>query len=239
MIGVIRSIWIPLGIAPLLWLALTVVAFIAGQRIQKLFRGSPIANPVLLAIVMMVTLLEATGTPYKTYFAGAQLIDFLLGPATVALAVPLAVNLHHVRSSFRGVGLALLAGSATSAMLGIVVVYLLGGSRVVALSIAPKSATTPIAMAIAQQVGGIPALTAALAIAGGIFAGIIGQKVLRWFRIDDWRAHGLAAGVAGSGVAAAQVAPLNGLAAAFAAVGVGLNGLLMALMLPWLVSLWH
>jgi putative effector of murein hydrolase len=206
--------------------------------VQKLCRHSPVANPVLIAIVLVAILLVITDTPYDEYFAGAQFIHFLLGPATVALAIPLALNAAHIKSRLRGVGLALIAGAITTTISGVVVVWMLGGDRSVAFSMAPKSVTTPIAMAVAQEVGGVPALTAALAIAGGIFAAAIGQTVLRWLRVDDWRAHGLAAGVAGSGVAAAQVAPLNGLAAAFAAVGIALNGLLTALIVPLLAYLW-
>jgi putative effector of murein hydrolase len=221
-----------------LWLTLTVAAFAVGQAVQRLCRKSPIANPVLIAIVLIVAVLRITGTPYSEYFAGAQFINFLLGPATVALAVPLALNAEHIRRSWRGLGLALLAGSITSTVSGVVIVWLLDGGRDVALSMAPKAVTTPIAMAVSQEVGGVPALTAALAIAGGIVAAVIGQTVLRWFRIDDWRSHGLAAGVAGSGIAAAQVAPLNGLAAAFAAIGIGLNGLVTALVVPLLAIVW-
>jgi putative effector of murein hydrolase len=221
-----------------LWLTLTVAAFAVGQAIQRLCRKSPIANPVLIAIVLIVAVLRITGTPYSEYFAGAQFINFLLGPATVALAVPLALNAEHIRRSWRGLGLALLAGSITSTVSGVVIVWLLDGGRDIALSMAPKAVTTPIAMAVSQEVGGVPALTAALAIAGGIVAAVIGQTVLRWFRIDDWRSHGLAAGVAGSGIAAAQVAPLNGLAAAFAAIGIGLNGLVTALVVPLLAIVW-
>lgn len=232
------TIWTPLAPTPLLWLTLTVAAFAVGQAVQRLCRKSPIANPVLIAIVLIVAVLRITGTPYSEYFAGAQFINFLLGPATVALAVPLALNAEHIRRSWRGLGLALLAGSITSTVSGVVIVWLLDGGRDVALSMAPKAVTTPIAMAVSQEVGGVPALTAALAIAGGIVAAVIGQTVLRWFRIDDWRSHGLAAGVAGSGIAAAQVAPLNGLAAAFAAIGIGLNGLVTALVVPLLAIVW-
>jgi putative effector of murein hydrolase len=126
----------------------------------------------------------------------------------------------------------------TSALSGVAVVWVLGGGRAVAFSMAPKAVTTPIALAVAQEVGGVPALTAALAIAGGIVAAIIGQTMLRWLRVDDWRAHGFAAGVAGSGVAAAQVAPLSGVAAAFAALGIGLNGIVTALIVPLVALLW-
>lgn len=235
----IHALWVPMALSPLLWLTLTLLCFIAGKKVQISCGGSPLLNPVLLAIILMAMLLKITGTPYDVYFSGAQFINFLLGPATVALAVPLAMNMSHIRSSFRPIGLALLAGSLTSTVTGALLVWAFGGARAVALSMASKSVTTPIAIALAQQVGGVPALTAALAIAGGIVAAVVGQTVLRWFKISDWRAHGFAAGVAGSGVAAAQIAPLNGLAAAFAAIGIGLNGLLTALLVPLMAWLWH
>jgi putative effector of murein hydrolase len=235
---VLQAVWQPLGLTPLPWLAVTLAAYVLGQKVQLVCRGAPLANPVLIAILLVSALLDATGTPYARYFAGAQFIQFLLGPATVALAVPLALNLSHVRRSFPGVGLALLAGSLTSALSGVAVVAWLGGGRAIALSMAPKAVTTPIALSLAQEVGGVPALTAALAIAGGIIAAIVGQTMLRWMRVDDWRAHGLAAGVAGSGVAAAQVAPLSSLAAAFAALGIGLNGLLTAVVVPLVALMW-
>jgi putative effector of murein hydrolase len=232
------AIWRPLSATPLLWLAATLIAYAIGRGIQLACEGAPLANPVLIAIVLVAVVLGASGTSCATYFAGAQFIDFLLGPATVALAVPLAANVGHVRRSFHGIGLALVAGSLTSAVSGVVVVWLLGGDRAIAFSMAPKAVTTPIAMALAREVGGVPALTTALAISGGIVAAVIGRPVLWWLRVDDWRAQGLAAGVAGSGVAAAQVAPLSGLAAAFAALGIGLNGLITALIIPLLARFW-
>jgi putative effector of murein hydrolase len=239
MSSAIEALWSPLAPMPLLWLAVTLAAYLGARRLQRLCGGSPLANPVLIAMAIVSAILLVTGTPYQVYFEGARLISFLLGPATVALAIPLARNLHHVRRSLFGIGVALLAGSATSIIAGVGLVKLLGGSRLVALSMAPKAATTPIAMAVSQQAGGSPALTAALAIAGGILAAIAGRRLLAWLSIEDWRAHGLAAGVAGSGIAAAQVAPLNGLAAAFAALGIALNGLVTAIIVPFVPMLWR
>ncbi|MDQ0392361.1 LrgB family protein [Labrys monachus] len=224
--------------SPLFWLAVTLAAYLGAQRLQRLCRGSPLANPVLVAILIVAAVLLGTGTPYATYFDQTRPITFLLGPATVALAVPLARNLHHVRSSLRGIVLAVAAGSVASLATGIVLVQLFGGSRAVALSMAPKAATTPIAMAVSQEIGGIPALTAALAIVGGIVAAIVGQRLLGCLRISDWRVHGLAAGVAGSGVAAAHVAGMDGLAAAFAALGIALNGVITTLVAPLVPLLW-
>jgi putative effector of murein hydrolase len=232
------AVWRPLATTPLLWLAATIIAYVLGQSVQRFCKGSPLANPVLIAIATIGALLEATDTSYDTYFGGAQFINFLLGPATVALAVPLALNLTHLRRSLHGVGLALLAGSVTSTLSGVAVVWLLGGDRSIVFSLAPKAVTTPIALALAREAGGVPALTAALAIAGGIVAAVVGQMVFRWLRIDDWRAQGLAAGVAGSGVAAAQIAPLSGVAAAFAALGIGLNALLTSVLVPLTAMLW-
>jgi putative effector of murein hydrolase len=231
--------WSPLAPSPLLWLAVTLAAYLLGQRLQQAARGSALASPVLIAITIVASILLVTHTSYIAYFAGARFIHLLLGPATVALAVPLARNLHHVRRHLHGIGLALFAGSLTSIISGIAIVWLLGGSHSVALSMAPKAVTTPIAMAVSQQIGGLPALTASLAILGGIIAAAVGQPLLQAFRISDWRAQGLAAGVAGSGVAAAQVAAKDSLGGAFAALGIGLNGLLTALLLPLLMLLWR
>ncbi len=114
-------------------------------------------------MVLVGTVLEASGTSYREYFSGAQFINFLLGPVTIALAVPLAKNLALVRANLHSIGLALLAGSLTSIVSGVAIVWALGGSREVALSMLSKAVTTPIAMAVSRQIGGIPALTAALA----------------------------------------------------------------------------
>jgi putative effector of murein hydrolase len=235
----LQHLWVPLAATPLIWLAVTLASYVAGSAIQRACGGSALASPVLIAIVLVSTVVLATQTSYGTYFAGAQFINFLLGPATIALAIPLARNIRLVRDNLHSVGLAVLAGSVTSIVSGAALVWMFGGSRAVALSMAPKAVTTPIAMAVSQEIGGMPALTAAFAILGGIVAAAVGQHMLRGLRIWDWRAHGLAAGIAGSGVAAAQVAARNELGAAFAAVGIGLNGLLTSILVPILAEHWH
>jgi putative effector of murein hydrolase len=234
----LQDLWAPLELTPLPWLFLTMAAYAIGAAVHRALRDIPLANPVLIAIVITVAVLTMTHSTYATYFAGARGIHLLLGPATVALAVPLANNLHHVNRRICALGLALLVGSVTSVITGVAIVWWLGGSRQLALSMAPKAATTPIAMSISEQIGGVPTLTATMAIAGGIVAAICGQHVLRLLGVSDWRARGFAAGVSGSGVAAAGIARLDGLAAAFAALGIGLNGLLTALIVPALAGFW-
>ena len=236
---ILHKLWTPLAPTSLLWLAVTLGAYCVGLWIQQLTRGAALANPVLIAMALVETALRATSTSYATYFSAAQFINFLLGPATVALAVPLANNFREIRRSLPSLGLALSLGSVTAITSGTLLVWGLGGTRDVALSMAPKAATTPIAMAVSQTIGGIPALTAAFAILGGVIAAIIGEGLLHWLNVRDWRSHGLAAGLAGSGVAAAQIAPRDGLAAAYAALAIGLNGLLTSVLAPLLAYIWH
>src|SRR3546814_4359305 len=138
----LHALWTPMAVSPLLWLALTLGSFIVGKIAQRLCGGSPLVNPVLIAIAIMAVLLKLTDTSYQTYFNGAQFINFLLGPATVALSVPLALNIGHVRNSMREIGCALLAGSLTSTVSGALLVWLFGGARAVAMSMATKSVTT-------------------------------------------------------------------------------------------------
>jgi putative effector of murein hydrolase len=239
MSGPLTHLWSSFAGGYLVWLVLTLGAYLAGRRLQSASGGSPVANPVLIAVLIVIIVLAATGTPYRTYFAGAQFIHFLLGPATIALAIPLAGNFSLIRANLTTIVAALLAGSVTSIVSGITIVHIFAGSHAIGLSMAPKAATTPIAMAVSQQVGGIPGLTASLAILGGIVAAVAGQRLLNGFAISDSRTLGLTAGVAGSGIAAAHVAAQSEVAAAFAAIGIGMNGLFTALLVPLFVALWH
>ncbi len=228
-----------LPVSSLLFLTLTVAVYVFSSALQRKLNSHPLANPVLLSIILIGALLKLTGTSYATYFSGAQFIHFLLGPATVALAIPLVNSLNHIRRSLRGLLPALLAGSLVSAVSGYALVRLCGGTREVALSMMPKAATTPIAIGVAQANGGLPSLTAVLAIAGGILVAVSIRAVMRLARITDWRPYGLAAGTAGSGIGAAEVIPMHDIAGAFAGLAIGLNGLITSLAVPLLVALFR
>jgi putative effector of murein hydrolase len=215
-----------------LWTAVTVAAYGVGLTARRVARRHPLANPVLIAMALTIAILRATQTPYADYLAASWPIVFLLGPATVALGVPLAADFGPLRRSMGAVLIALSAGAAAALLIGFGLVRALGGSEVTALSMLPKSATTPIAMGIASQIGGQPALSAAFAILGGIIAAMSIRGLLRRLRIDHPQALGLAAGAAGSGIAAAYVAAFGDAPAAFAAIGIGLNGLLTSVLAP-------
>ena len=232
----LRDIWVYLSASPLLHLTLTLVAYSAGFAIYRRFRFNPLLNPVLLAAGALVAILLATGTDYHTYFQGAQFVHFLLGPATVALAVPLYRHLDRMRRSGLAVFVSVVTGSLTAAASAVAIVWALGGSRDSMVSIAPKSVTAPVAMGVAEQLGGLPSLTAALVILTGILGAMLGPPLLQVLRIKDWAAQGLAMGVASHGIGTARALQADEAAGAFAGLAMGLNALATSLLLP---ALWR
>ncbi len=230
-------LWIYLQSTPLLGLVATLLAYQAALAISARLGGHTLANPMLIAIGLIVAALLATGTPYPVYFQGAQYVQFLLGPATVALAVPMYANLGQIRRSATAMLPALLAGSLTAAGSAMLIARLLGASPAVVLSLAPKSVTTPIAMGIAEQIGGQPSLTAVFVLMTGIAAIVLLGPVMRLLRITSWAAQGLGAGTAGHGLATARVLLMSETAGAFGGLAIGLNGLITALIVPLLARL--
>jgi predicted murein hydrolase (TIGR00659 family) len=233
----LHPLWIYLQSTPLLGLVVTLLTYQAAMWISDQLGGHTLANPMLISIALIVALLLATGTPYPVYFQGAQYVQFLLGPATVALAVPMYANLRQIRRSARALVPALLAGSLTAAASAMAIAQLMGASHTVVLSLAPKSVTTPIAMGISEQIGGEPSLTAVFVLLTGISAILLLGPVMRGLGITSWPAQGLAAGTAGHGLATARVLLLSETAGAFGGVAIGLNGLATALIVPLLARL--
>lgn len=235
--GELHELWVYLAATPLLGLTVTLVAYQGAARLQVMAGGSPLLNPVLLSVMALVALLAVTGIDYQSYFDGAQFVHFLLGPATVALAVPLYRQLSVLRRAWFAVAAAVLAGSLTAVTTAVGVAWLLGGSPVSLVSLAPKSVTTPIAMGIAEELGGLPSLTAVLVILTGVIGAMLGSFVLNAVKVSDWRARGLAVGVAAHGIGTARALQVNDQAGAFAGLAMGLNGVATALLLPLLAEL--
>lgn len=237
MISGVVQLWVYLQTTPLLGLAATLVAWELSVQANKLARFHVLANPMLLSIVILATLLLATGTPYRAYFEGGQYVQFLLGPATVALAVPMHANLARIRRAAPAILPALLAGSATAALSAMLIARAMGASHTVVMSLAPKSVTTPIAMGIAEQIGGSPSLAAVFVLITGLTAVVIGPVIMQAMRVTDWQARGLAGGTAGHGLATARLLLVNETAGAFGGLAIGLNGVLTAVLVPLLASL--
>jgi len=233
----IGHFWVYLSASPLLGLTLTLCAYLFAQWIYLRCKMSPLANPVAIAVALVAAVLLASGMSYQRYFAGAQFVHFLLGPATVALAVPLARQVPRLRRSLLPLVCALVCGSVTAIASAVGVALLLGASSEVARSIAPKSATTPIAMAVSEHLGGIPALTAAMVICTGIVGSIAARSLMNFLRIESTAARGLALGLAAHGIGTARAFQVSAEMGAYAGLGMGLNGVLTALLAPWLVPL--
>ena len=230
-------IWSYLSQGPLVWLTATLVAYLIGDACFRAAGRRSWANPVLVAVILLALLLIGTGTDYATYFEGAQFVHFMLGPATVALGLPLYDNLPRVRKAALPMLAGLLAGSITAVASALMIARAFGITGSVLASLAPKSTTAPVAIGIAERIGGQPTLTAALVLLTGIFGAIIVTPLLNAMRIRDWRARGFAIGVAAHGIGTARAFQVNQTAGAFSGIGMGLNAVLTAIIAPLAMQL--
>lgn len=228
----LRDIWVYLSASPLLHLTLTLVAFQAGNWIYGKSEKNPLCNPVMIAVLVIVGMLLATGTTYEDYFDGAQFVHFLLGPATVSLAIPLYRQFDKVRRSAFAILASIITGSLTAMASALGVGYLLGASKDTLITLAPKSVTAPVAMGIVEQLGGLPSLTAVLVILTGIIGAMLGPIALNLLGLKDWQARGLALGTASHGIGTARALQVNEVAGAFSGLAMGLNALATAILLP-------
>jgi len=230
-------IWSYLAQGPLLWLTVTLLAYWVGDTASRAAGRRPLVNPVLVAVILLAAVLGATGTPYATYFEGAQFVHFMLGPGTVALALPLYANVARVRRAALPMLAGLLAGSVTAVVSALAIARALGVEGSVLASLAPKSATAPVAIGISESLGGQPTLTAVLVLLTGIIGAIVATPLLNALRIRDWRARGFATGVAAHGIGTARAFQVHETAGAFAGIGMGLNAVLTALIAPAILRL--
>lgn len=231
----VADLWSYLSTTPLLWLTATVLAYLAADAIARWLDNHPLANPVILSVLMIAPVLWFTQTQYATYFEGAQFIHFLLGPATIALALPLWDNRETISHAVAPILLALLAGSVTAAGSAILLAQAFGLSTEVILSLAPKSTTAPVALGISEAVGGLPALTAVLVILTGIIGAVMVTPLMTVLGIKDWRARGFSVGLAAHGIGTARAFQVHPTAGAYAGIAMALNALLTSMIVPVLV----
>lgn len=227
-----------LSASPLLGLLMTLLAYQIAQWINRLSRGNPLTHPVLLSIILIVGALKLSGIDYRSYFSGAQFVHFLLGPVTVALAIPLYAQLKPLARLARPLLITLFVGCTAAIVLALWMGALMGASAGTLLALAPKSATAPIAMGVAESLGGSPSLTMAFVQMTGIFGSIIAPLMFRLMRIDDDQVRGFALGLSAHGIGTARAFQYSETAGAFAALAMGLTGLLTALLVPPLTQWW-
>ena len=233
----LADIWVYLAATPLLGLALTLLVYHGAFVLYRRSGFNPLANPVAIAVVALATLLWATGTPYATYFEGAQFVHFLLGPATVALAVPLYEQMGRLRRLALPLLGALVVGTLAATVTAIGVGWALGASPATLASLAPKSVTTPVAMGIAEQIGGLPSLTAVLVVSTGIVGAASARFLFDAMRIQDPTVRGFALGTAAHGIGTARAFQVSEEMGAFAGLAMGLSALFSAVALPLVAAL--
>lgn len=231
------GIWVYLSASPLLWLTLTLVAYQAAYWLYVRASYHPLLNPVASSVLILVVTLRLSGTSYENYFTGAQFIHFMLGPATVALAVPLYLQMENLRKYWLPLLGGLFVGSITSILSAVGVAAALGASHKTLLSLAPKSITTPIAMGVSEKIGGIPSLTAVLVVSTGIIGAVSAKYVFDLIGVKNPIVRGFSLGVAAHGIGTARAFQVSEQVGAFSGLAMGLNGIVTAVLLPVMVGL--
>ena len=234
----IAEIWVYLSATPLFALLLTLGAYAIGLFIYDRTQRNPLANPVLIAIVVIASTLALIDMPYPTYFEGAQFVHFLLGTATVALAIPIYKGWASVRGRVTILLIGMLLGGATSI---IVVVGVLGWFEVdptLIRAMLAKSVTAPIAMGVAERIDASPTLTAVFAVTTGVLGAVLGRFVLNAVGVKTWWQRGFALGVAAHGIGTSRAFSVNPTAGAYASLGMGMHGIAGAILIPVVASWW-
>ena len=218
------------------FIALTFVIFLAAKKLQVWTRQIWL-NPILVTILMLIGILKVCGVDYDTYKNAGNMIEFWLKPAIVALGVPLYLQLRNIRRQLLPIVASQLVGCIVGVVSVVGVARLMGASREVVVSLAPKSVTTPIAMEVCSKLGGIPSLTAAIVVCVGLLGAICGFKVLEIGRINRTDSQGISIGTASHAVGTSRAMEKGNDYGVFASLGLILNGLLTALLTPFILKL--
>ncbi|MBV8122802.1 MAG: LrgB family protein [Burkholderiaceae bacterium] len=226
------QLWVYLASTPLFGLTATLLTYVAAMAFYERMGRAPWANPVLVSVLVIGGLLVASHTPYPAYFAGAQFVHVLLGPAVVALAWPLWQRRVELIQRGTALTLAALAGGFVAAACAVGLAVLLGLPVEVQHSLAPHSVTAPVAMGIADKIGAVPALAAVFAVLTGMVGAVSAAPLFNLLGIRDWTVRGFAVGTCAHGIGAARAMQVHADAGAYAGIALGLQVLLAALLMP-------
>ena len=231
-----HSVWQQVQPSPLLWLTVTLVVYVSSIKLYQKLKYNPLALPVLTSVCIIVALLVFSDTSYETYFSGVKLLHFLIGPATVALAIPLYHQLPKLISLWRPLSISLVIGALTGLVSSGIITASFGGSADMIISLLPRSTTMPIAMAISEHFGGTPSLTAVSVALTGIVGSIVALPVFHLLRIEDPVAKGVAMGVSAHAIGTARIIQFDEAMGAFSALAMSVTGILTAIFMPFVVE---
>jgi predicted murein hydrolase (TIGR00659 family) len=232
----LETIWVYLSASPLLGLTITLVAYSLAYRVYLWAHSTPLLHPVVTSVCGLIGFLLLTDIDYKAYFDGAQFVHFLLGPATVALAVPLYQQLSKLRRLWLPVGCAIAVGIVIGGLSSVLTARILGASLQTQISLAPKSVTAPVAMGISEKIGGLPSLTAVLVVVTGILGAVIGTKLFDVLGIRDDSVKGIAMGATAHGIGTARAFQVSTEMGAFSGLAMALSAFFSAVLLPGLLD---
>lgn len=217
--------------SPVAWLAVTLAVFEGADMLSRRSGRHPLCHPVLLATPVLIGLLLTTRTAYPTYLRQTQVLGFLLGPAVVGLAVPIWAQRALIVRLALPILLALVAGAVTASVSAVAILSLFGAPRAILAAIAPRAVTTPVAMAMAQSLGGVPSLAAAIVLFAGVIGAMAATPLFNLLKMRDYRARGFAIGVSAHGFGTARAFQVDHTAGAFASLGMALNAIATCLLL--------
>jgi predicted murein hydrolase (TIGR00659 family) len=229
--------WVYFAAKPLFWLIVTIIVFMFSAAVNRRLGGTPLVHPVLLSLTLIIIFLVATGTQYETYFEGAQFIHFLIGPATVALAIPLYDHFERVKQLWLPLLVACVVGASTAIVSVLIVAQWFDVPHAVLLSMAPKSVTSPIAIGIAEKIGGFPSLAAGIVLVTGAIGCLLAPLIFKLLNVKDDAVKGFSLGLSAHGFGTAQALEISALAGAFSGLAMGLTGLITAFIMPLIISL--
>ncbi len=234
----LHTTWLSLAQgAPLPWLVLTLIVYLAAMAVYKKSGNRPTLIPVFTGVVVIVGILMVTGTPYETYRSGVSLLGLMIGPATVALAIPLYAQRERIKELWLPISVALFVGCLVALFSALGIAWLFGGSEATLIAVAPKSATIPIALPMAERFGGKPSLAAVAVAITGISGTMMAPLLCRFLRLKDPAVEGFALGLTAHAIGTARAIQLNPTAGAFSALAMGLNGVATAVLMPLVLAI--
>jgi len=217
-------------------LALVLGAFYLGIIIYQKTKIT-LLQPLLTAMVIIIPFLLITDIDYQTFYQNTRILNFMLGPSVVALGYVLYEQIGHIKGNVVSILTAVFTGSVVGIASVVLIAKVLGADKMLMASLAPKSVTTPIAISLAEQTGGVPALAAAFVVICGIFGGLVGPIVLRRIGIKSKIAKGLAMGSASHALGTARAMEMGALEGAISGLAIGIMGIMTALLIPFAENL--
>lgn len=221
---------------PLTWLLITLGSYKLGIIVYEKFNKYALLQPIVIAYILIITTLLLTNTKYEEYFKSVEIIQFFLGPATVALAVPLYRNLKYIKSLFLPIFLTLFIAGTFSVIIALALLWSLDAQFSTILSMTTKSITAPIAIITSEQIGAIPSLAVGFVLITGIIGALFSNFIFKIMKIKHETSKGFSLGLVSHGIGTARAIEIGEKAAAFGALAMGLSGIFTAILLPIIIS---